>query len=204
MAAMAERTQDLGNRSNISVPESWEQLAPETKVLDTQTDPCDPVETALSTMEAASDAVTWVKNHWELSVQEPNAHCEAVASEAETLFEKAFIAAQLREDGHAYVLKGTEDFMARDLVAPKTYEQALNDKTAPRKRIEARHSPERERSNMTLGQVQDPVSGTERHRWDLDWTRHPDPWTGSTFAVHGTDARDLETLLPLETADNQW
>ena len=54
---------------------------------------------------------------------------------------------------------------------------------------------------MTLGQVQDPVSGTDRHRWDLDWTRHPDPGTGSTSAVHGTDARDLGNIT---TTGNSW
>ena len=130
MAAMAEHSRDSGNQSIISAPDSWEDMATETKAPDTQMDPSDPVETVLSIMDAASDAVAWVKDHWELSSQELNAHCEAVASEAENLFEKAFIAAQLREDGHAYVLKGTEDFMARDLVAPKTYEQALNGRFA--------------------------------------------------------------------------
>ena len=42
----------------------------------------DPVDTVLSIMDAASDAVEWVGKHWDLSEQELNAHCEAKAEEA--------------------------------------------------------------------------------------------------------------------------
>jgi hypothetical protein len=90
----------------------------------------DPVDTVLNIMDAASEAVKWVHSNWELSEQELNSHCEAIAEEAENLFEKAFLVAQLDPDGHAYVLKGTEGHMARDMVAPKTYEQALKGRFA--------------------------------------------------------------------------
>ena len=90
----------------------------------------DPVDTVLSIMDAASDAVEWVGKHWDLSEQELNAHCEAKAEEAQRLFEKAFFTAQLDQDDHALVLKGTEGHMARDVVAPKSYEQALKGRFA--------------------------------------------------------------------------
>jgi hypothetical protein len=90
----------------------------------------DPVDTVLNIMDAASDAVKWVHSNWEMSEQELNSHCESVAEEAENLFEKAFLAAQLNPDGHAYVLKGTEGHMARDVAAPKSYEQALKGRFA--------------------------------------------------------------------------
>ena len=40
----------------------------------------DPVETVLNIMDAASDAVKWVHSNWELSEQELNSHCEAIAA----------------------------------------------------------------------------------------------------------------------------
>ena len=46
----------------------------------------DPVDTVLNIMDAASEAVKWVHSNWELSEQELNSHCEAIAEEAENLF----------------------------------------------------------------------------------------------------------------------
>jgi hypothetical protein len=91
----------------------------------------DPVDTVLDIMSAASDVVKWVDENWELSNQELNSHCERVSKEAEKLFEKAFLLSQIAHtDGSAMVLEGTEDHMARDIAAPKSYEQALKGRFA--------------------------------------------------------------------------
>ena len=90
----------------------------------------DPVDTVLNIMDTASDAANWVHDNWELSEQELNLHCEARAEEAGNLTEKAFLIAQPDSEGHADVLKDTEGHMARDVTAPKTYEQALKGRSA--------------------------------------------------------------------------
>ena len=120
-------------------PDSWEALAggekPKGAVPTAHaTKPLmcnpDPVDTVLQIMDAASNAVQFVNENHHLSSQELNEHCEAVASVAEGLFEKAFVTAQLTHAGSALVLKGTEGHLARDIVAPKSYEEAMRGRFA--------------------------------------------------------------------------
>ena len=123
----------------------------------------DPVDTVLDIMSAASDVVKWVNENWELSNQELNSHCERVSKEAEKLFEKAFLLSQIDQvDGHAMVLKGTEEFMARDVAAPKTYEQALKGRFAHLWRDSIQAEPE----NLRKYEVYSWVRRTPRNACD--------------------------------------